>query len=131
MNIRRGIGALVACAVAVVVAMSATQASANESAVPIKNSSIPLINYGSGKCFEPTPSGGHTEWPGLPIQQRTCVIDSSLQSYTFPPLGYVLYTEDPPWYCPGCIHLGAEGYLITNPNTGLCLDARDHLFDRA
>lgn len=124
MSIRPGIAMLAACAVAVI-AMSATQASANDSAVPIKNSSIPLINYGSGKCFEPTAQDGHTEWAGLPIQQRTCATGNHLQSYYFVPLGVVLYTEGPPWYCPGCIHLGAEGYFIKNPYTELCLDARD------
>jgi Ricin-type beta-trefoil lectin domain-like len=120
MNIRRGIAALVACAVAVVVAMSATQASANESTDPIKNRAIPLINYGSGKCFEPTPQDGHTELAGLPIQQRTCVTGRWLQSYTFQSVGVVLYNESGPW-----IHLGTEGYFIRNPYTELCLDARD------
>ena len=82
----------------------------------------PLINVGSGKCFAPTPRQGGN---GAPIQQRTCDSNLNEQYYTLKPLGYVLFNEGPPWYCPGCIHLGAEGFFILNRGTGKCVDARD------
>jgi Ricin-type beta-trefoil lectin domain-like len=45
----------------------------------------------------------------------------------------VLYNQGPPWWCIGCIHLGAEGFFIKNTilnidpqgPTGLCMDVRD------
>lgn len=97
---------------------------------------IPLVNVGSDKCFEPNPAANTA---GLPIQQQTCgTFDPTLptiQSYQFQPLGYVIYNDQPPWYCPFCIKLGAQGFFIENFITftsdgaastiSLCLDVRD------
>ena len=98
---------------------------------PATNIFIPLVNVGSDKCFEPTPQDGHNDWAGLLIQQRTCnpiIVNPNsptIQSYQFAPLGAVLYNQGPPWYCPTCIHPGAEGFFIKNFVTNLCVDARD------
>jgi hypothetical protein len=96
-----------------------------------------LINIGSDKCFEPNPQDSQA---GLPIQQRTCDHFNpnpilAIQSYQFQPLGYVIYNGQPPWYCPWCIKLGAEGFFIlhtfvtttgtTNVFNNLCMDVRD------
>jgi hypothetical protein len=119
MNIRLGIAALLAGVATLTIAALLAD---------VATSSKPLINVGSRKCFAPTPQDGHNDWAGLPIQQRTCAPDSdyaTVTEYEFVPIGYVLYNEGPPWYCPWCIHLGAEGYFIKNSVTGLCLDARD------
>jgi hypothetical protein len=125
MKIRRGIAGLLACVVTSAMILVATPlpASADD---PEENFAIPLINVGSSKCFAPTPQDGHLDWAGLPIQQRTCNIAFTVQYYKFVPLGYVIFNEGrPPWYCPSCIALGAEGYFIQNDFTGLCMDARD------
>jgi hypothetical protein len=124
MKIRRGIARLLACVATSAMILVATPlpASAND---PVSNFASLLIDVGSNKCFEPTPQDGHFDWAGLPIQQHTCNVVYAFQWYVFVPLGYVLFKEGPPWYCPGCIHLGAEGYFIKNAVTGLCMDARD------
>ena len=112
---------------------------AQNSQCPMIGSFIPLINVGSDKCFEPTPQDGHIEWAGLPIQQHACdPYDPNLptiQSYQFQPLGYVIYNGQPPWYCPFCIKLGAQGFFIQNfivttegvttSTINLCMDVRD------
>ncbi len=118
MKIRRGIAALLACVATSAMILVATPlpASADD---PERYVAIPLINVGSSKCFAPTPQDGHFDWAGLPIQQRTCNITFATQYYEFVPLGYVLFNEGPPWWCHGCIHLGAEGYFIKNDFTGL------------
>jgi hypothetical protein len=94
----------------------------------------PLINIGSGKCFEPTPQGGASDWAGLPIQQRTCgprvihpdgTADPPAQFYQFQSQGYVAYNDQGWFPCPGCIEVGTTGFLIRNEATQLCLDARD------
>jgi hypothetical protein len=90
--------------------------------IPSFDFARPLINVGSGKCFAPTPPQGGN---GAPIQQRTCDSNLNEQYFTLKPLGAVLFNEGPPWYCPGCIHLGAEGFFVQNRATGQCLDARD------
>jgi hypothetical protein len=106
---------------------------------PVIGSFIPLINVGSDKCFEPTAQDGHSDWAGLLIQQRSCDPFNpnlpTIQSYQFQPLGYVIYNGQPPWYCPGCIKLGAQGFFIENfivttqgvttSTINLCLDVRD------
>jgi Ricin-type beta-trefoil lectin domain len=98
---------------------------------PLVGSFIQLVNVGSDKCFLTTPQDGHDDWAGLPIQQQGC--GTFLGPYAFVPLGAVLYNQGPPWWCIGCIHLGAEGFFIkntilnTDPQgpTGLCMDVRD------
>jgi Ricin-type beta-trefoil lectin domain-like len=125
MKIRRGIAALLAC-----VATSAVAPPLAATADVRPNAAIPLINVESRKCFAPTPQDGHSDWAGLPIQQRTCTFFSDPsrandQHYYFEPIGNVLYNEGPPWWCVGCTHLGAPGYFIKNSVTGLCMDARD------
>jgi hypothetical protein len=90
-----------------------------------KNFPIPLVNVGSHKCFAPTAQDGHIDWAGLPIQQGACDPTFTSQFYILVPLGVVLFNEGPPWWCWGCIHLGADGYFIKNQFTGLCMDARD------
>jgi hypothetical protein len=87
---------------------------------------LKLVNIGSGKCFYPVPQDGHGDWDGLPVQQQTCQRGSVAQQFVFSPLGIVIFNDgEAPWYCPGCIDLGAEGYFITDVATGKCLDARD------
>jgi len=95
-------------------------------------SSLLLVNVGSLKCFAPTPRDGHSDWAGLPIQQRGCEQPpdpnkmQNVQAYDFVPLGNVRYNkESNPWWCSGCILVGKPGYFIRNSLTGLCLDARD------
>jgi Ricin-type beta-trefoil lectin domain len=87
------------------------------------NFAIPLVNIGSGKCFEPTPADVQA---GLPIQQLTCD-GFDVQQWVFEPAGVVqLNGGGSDWWCPGCINTNvAEGYFIDNQNTGLCMDARD------
>jgi Ricin-type beta-trefoil lectin domain-like len=123
MKIQRGIAGLLACVMTSVMILVATPLTA--SAIQ-ENYPVPLVNVGSGKCFAPTPQDGHLDWAGLPIQQRTCNIDSKDQQYKFVPLGYVILNSGrATWYCPGCIEVGTNGYFIQNEATGLCLDARD------
>jgi hypothetical protein len=124
MKIRRGIAALLACVATSAVILVATPLSASDPIID-KHHPIPLVNVGSAKCFSPTPQDGHIDWAGLLIQQRTCNPAFTVQYYRFVSIGTVLFNEGPPWYCPGCIHLGAEGYFIKNDFTGLCLDVRD------
>ena len=131
MKIRRGIARLLAC-VATSAIILATPLSARADGPATDG---PLINTGSGKCFEPTPQSGHSDWAGLPIQQRTCgprvihpdgTADPPTQFYQFESQGQVDF-NDQPW-CPPliiCVHPGATGFLIRNLGTGLCLDARD------
>jgi len=134
MKIRRGIAALLACVATSAIILVATPlpAARAQPACPsgllhdglCTNIPIPLINVGSRKCFAPTPED-HYMGDGRPIQQRICNSNSNEQYYIFQPLGYVLFNEGPPWYCPGCIHLGASGYFIKNKRTNLCVDVRD------
>jgi hypothetical protein len=124
MKIRRGIAALLAFVATSTMILVATPLPASAQIID-ENYPIPLINVGSRKCFAPTPQDGHSDWAGLPIQQRTCDLAFTVQYYILVPLGVVLFNEGPPWWCWGCIHLGAEGYFIKNDFTGLCLDARD------
>jgi hypothetical protein len=95
---------------------------------------MPLINTGSGKCFEPTPQGGASDLAGLPIQQRTCsprvirpddTIDRPIQYYQFQSQGPVAFNDQGWFPCWGCIPNQTTGYLIRNLDTNLCLDARD------
>jgi hypothetical protein len=102
-------------------ALMATQSPASAvSPVPYE---MPLINIGSNKCFQPVEPGGHTEWAGLPMLQMTCSWPFQ-QHWRFESRGYVAY-NDQPWWCPGCIPEGTEGFFIRNQHNGLCLDARD------
>jgi hypothetical protein len=142
MKIRRGIAGLLACVATSAIILVATPlpASADPCTSPSSTGAncpqpflfIQLVNVGSDKCFLTTPQDGHYDWAGLPIQQRTCDYPF-LGPYAFVPLGGVLFNEGPPWYCPGCIRLGAEGFFIKNTNLttdlappdGLCMDVRD------
>lgn len=121
-KLRRLVAALLACVAASALALVATPSPA--SAIPY-TSSMPIINVGSNKCFQPVEPSGHVEWAGVPVQQRTCFLDFRLQYWRFESLGYVLYNEQAPWWCVGCIQLGAEGFFIRNEQTRLCLDVRD------
>jgi Ricin-type beta-trefoil lectin domain-like len=122
MKIQRGIPGLIACVVAlamILVAMPRPARAAScfgeccadddcsgafcdtrfRTCFPRFENARPLINVGSGKCFEPTPR--------------------------LKPLGFVVSNEGrPPWYCPTCIALGADGFFIL-AGTGKCVDARD------
>jgi hypothetical protein len=130
MKIRCGIaGLLVATSVMILVAASLS-ANADD---PSRSPEGPLINIGSGKCFEPTPQGGPSNWAGLPIQQRPCAVqfdetnNRRIQQYRFESQGFVAFNDQGPWWLPcwGCIPAGDEGFFIRNLDTNLCLDARD------
>lgn len=104
----------------------------------------PLVNMGSGKCFEPTPQGGAS---GLPIQQHGCNDDVTnddgtlhtanlFQFYRFESVGNVPLNDHSGWPCWGCIDQVATGYLIKSSKSVVshsqdptqpeeCLDARD------
>ena len=83
MKIRHGIAGVLACVATLAMILMATPLPANaddclepsttpNSKCPVIGSFIPLVNVGSNKCFQPTPQNDHSEWAGLPIQQRTC-----------------------------------------------------------
>jgi hypothetical protein len=122
MRLRRVLAAVLVGVATSAVALVATPTPA--AAAPLATSAIPLINIGSNKCFQPVEPSGHVEWAGVPVQQRTCFLTYPLQYWKFESKGYVAY-NDQPWWCPGCIPDGTEGFFIRNQQTGLCLDARD------
>ena len=131
MKIRRGIAGLLACMATSAMILVATPLSARADGPATDG---PLINIGSGKCFEPTPQSGHSDWAGLPIQQRTCgprvihpdgTADPPAQFYQFASQGQVAYNDQGWFPCWGCIPKGTTGFLIRNEGTQLCLDARD------
>ena len=132
MKIRRDFLALLARLVATAIISAATLLPARAD-VPLQDA--PLINMGSGKCFEPTAQGGPSNSNGLPIQQRTCgprviqptdsIPDHPIQYYQFESQGYVALNDQGWFPCWGCIRNGTTGYLIRNLDTNLCLDARD------
>jgi hypothetical protein len=127
MSLRRIIALLLAGLVAALaLVVMPTPASAAEP----DSRSLPLINYGSGKCFEPSEPSGHVEWAGVPIKQRTCQ-NTALDNWTFESVGFITFNGgEPPWWCiplptVSCDPIGQLGYHIKNQLTGLCLDARD------
>ena len=131
MKIRRGFLALLAC---LVVILAATPLPARADVPLDDHQHMPLINMGSGKCFEPTPQGAPSNSNGLLIQQRSCSprvieptdsIDRPIQWYQFQSQGYVALNDQGWFPCWGCIPNGTTGYLIRNLDTNLCLDARD------
>jgi hypothetical protein len=125
MNIRHAIAAALACVTTSAVLVLAAPQPASAADV-LANVPLHLVNIGSGKCFIPVPQDGHGDWDGLPVQQQTCQHNAIAQQWYFAPLGFVVFNDgEAPWYCPGCIELGAEGYFIVNWATGKCLDARD------
>jgi hypothetical protein len=129
-KLRRTFAALLACVATSAMIMLATAVPARAGG-PSPEDALPLVNFGSSKCFEPTPLNGYgdpnaIDANGLLIQQRTCETNLATQYYTFIPLGYVLLNAgEPQWYCPFCITWGTDGYFIQNKSTGLCMDARD------
>ena len=133
MKIRRGFLTLLACLVASAIIPAAMPLPARADVPLDDHQDMPLINMGSGKCFEPTAQGGPSNSNGLPVQQHTCipgVIQPSsnghpIQLYQFQLQGYVAFNDQGWFPCPGCIPDGAAGYLIRNLDTNLCLDARD------
>jgi hypothetical protein len=122
MRLRRVLAAVLACAATSTFALVVGPAPA--SAAPQQNYPMPFINIGSNKCFQPVEPSGHTEWAGVPIQQRTCFLSYQLQNWTFESKGFVAY-NDQSWWCWGCIPAGTTGFFIRNQQTGQCLDARD------
>ena len=132
MKIRRGIVGLLACVVTPAMILVATSLSARADDLLDDHQHMPLINIGSAKCFEPT--GGSSDWAGLPVQQRTCsplviqpqgTIDRPIQYYQFQDQGYVAFNDQGWFPCWGCIPDGTTGYLIRNLDTNLCLDVFD------
>jgi Ricin-type beta-trefoil lectin domain-like len=129
MKLRRTFATLLACVATSAMIMLATPSA--RAAGPSSEAPLPLVNFGSSKCFEPTPLNGYgdpnaIDANGLFIQQRTCQTNLATQYYTFIPIGYVLLNAgEPHWWCPGCITWGTDGYFIQNKSTGLCMDARD------
>lgn len=134
MKMRRGYLALLACLVASAIVPAAMPLPARADAPLDDHQFMPLINMGSGKCFEPTAQGGPSNSNGLPMQQRACsprvihptdTIDHPIQYYQFQSQGYVAFNDQGWFPCWGCIPNGTRGYLIRNLETNLCLDARD------
>jgi hypothetical protein len=134
MKIRRGFRALLAYLVASAIIPAAMPLPVRADVPLDDHQHMPLINMGSGKCFEPTAQGGPSNSSGLPIQQHTCsprviqptdTIDRPIQWYQFQSQGYVAFNDQGWFPCWGCIPDGTKGYLIRNLNTNLCLDARD------
>ncbi len=134
MKIRLGFVALLACLVASAIIPVAMPLSARADNPPQNEG--PLINIGSGKCFEPTPQQGDpSDWAGLPIQQHACSVsqfgtnDRPIQYYRFESQGFVAFNDQGSWYDPcrwlSCIARGDTGFFIKNNVTNLCLDARD------
>jgi hypothetical protein len=131
MKIHRGFRV---CLVATAIISAATPLPATADTPLDDHQNMPLINMGSGKCFEPTVQAGPSNLNGLLIQQHTCSphviqptdsIDRPIQWYQFQSQGYVAFNDQGWFPCPGCIPKGTTGYLIRNLDTNLCLDARD------
>jgi hypothetical protein len=128
MRIRRGIAELLACVATSAMILVATPLSAGADDLLDDHQHMPLINIGSGKCFEPI--GGSSA--GLPIQQRTCspgvmrpgTIDRTIQYYQFQ---HQDVFNEQGWFCRffGCINMPITGYLIRNLDTNLCLNVRN------
>ncbi|GAA3241290.1 RICIN domain-containing protein [Dactylosporangium siamense] len=122
MKLRHAVVAALVCLASSAVAVLAAPQPASAAGI-VPGAVLKLVNIGSGKCFLPVPQGDSN---GLPVQQQTCQQGSAVQQWIFEPLGIVIFNDgEAPWYCPGCIDLGAEGYFISNLATGKCLDARD------
>lgn len=128
MNLRRFATLLLAGTVASVLAVAALPASAG--AAEPDSGPVPLVNYGSGSCFEPTEPSGHTEWAGVPIKQHACQL-TALDNWAFESVGFIAFNGgEAPWWCIplptiSCDSIGQIGYHIKNQQTDLCLDARD------
>jgi hypothetical protein len=126
MKIRRNVARLLACVATSAMILVATPLSARAGDLLDDHQHRPLINTGSGKCFE------HRNWPGRPVQQRTCspyvIRDTGtipIQYYQFQDQGHVDFNDQGWFPCPGCITKGTTGYLIRNLDTNLCLDVRN------
>lgn len=128
MKIRRGIAELLACVATSAMILVATPLSPRADDLLDDRHHLPLINIGSGKCFEPIGGSG----AGLPIQQRTCspgvmrpgTIDRTIQYYQFQ---HQDVFNEQGWFCRlfNCINVPKTGYLIRNLDTNLCLDVRN------
>jgi len=134
MKIQRSSFALLVCVVASAIVAAVMPLPVRADTPLDDHQFLPLINMGSGKCFEPTVSQGDSHVSSLPIQQRTCSphviqptgsIDRPIQFYQFQSQGYVAFNDQGWFPCWGCIPNGTTGYLIRNLDTNLCLDARD------
>jgi hypothetical protein len=134
MKIGRGFLALLACLAATTIVLTVTPLRARADPPLDDHQPLPLINMGSGMCFEPTAQGVPSNSNGLLIQQRTCspgvlqpagTLDRPIQWYQFQSQGYVAFNDQGWFPCWGCIPKGTTGYLIRNLDTNLCLDARD------
>jgi hypothetical protein len=121
MKIQRDIAGVLACVATSAMIVVATPLSARAGDLLDDHQHMPLINTGSGKCFEPR------NWPGLPVQQRTCGGVIPIQFYRFQNQGWVDFNDQGWFDCRwlGCIGNSTTGYLINNLETNLCLDVRD------